>query len=258
MVRCIRNLCDFLLPLEEIIRTKFLPNLTGQCSFSGVERDLLSLAPRLGGLGVSNPATYSTFQFSSSVSITAPLVELIVQQTPIYSAEVLGFQFAAKRLAIATNNQFLTDMHDSLLISLPPKLQRSVMLAYEKGSSSWLTALPLADQGFALHKGAFRDALCFRYGWQPQLLPSHCICGMTMSVEHALSCPFGDFPSIQHNELCDINAALLSEVCHNVSVEPNLQPLSGEQFHYRSANVEDSARLDVSAESFWDRDRRLA
>ena len=79
-----------------------------------------------------------------------------------------------------------------------------------------------------------------------------------MSVEHALSCPFGGFPSIRHNELRDITAALLSEFCHNVSVEPNLQPLSGEQFHYRSANVEDGARLDVSAESFWGRDRRLA
>ena len=81
---------------------------------------------------------------------------------------------------------------------------------------------------------------------------------LIVSVEHALSCPFGGFPSIQHNELHDITAALLSEVSHNVSAEPNLQPLSGEQFHYRSANVEDGACLDVSAESFWGRDRRLA
>ena len=50
----------------------------------------------------------------------------------------------------------------------------------------------------------------------------------------------------------------MSEICHNVSIEPTLQPLSGEQFQYRSANVEDGARLDVSAESFWDWDRRLA
>ena len=43
-----------------------------------------------------------------------------------------------------------------------------------------------------------------------------------------------------------------------MGIEPTLQPLSGEQFHYSSANVEDGARLDVSAESFWGRDRRLA
>jgi len=44
--------------------------------------------------------------------------------------------------------------------------------------------------------------------------------------------------------------ALLSEVCYNVRTEPSFQPLSGEQFHYRTANVEDDAHLDVSAESF--------
>ena len=119
-----------------------------------------------------------------------------MQQSPTYSAEVLTSQFAAKRQVINTRNQSLSDMYDSLLVSLSPKLQRSILLSCEKDSSSWLTALPLADQGYALHKGAFRDALCLRYGWQPQLLPSHCVCGKTMSVEHALSCPFGGFPSI--------------------------------------------------------------
>ena len=212
----------------------------------------------LGGLGIINPARYSSFQFSSSVNITAPLVKLILQQSHIYSNEVLTSQFAAKRQVITTNHQLLRDMYDSLLAGPPHKLQRSIMLSSEKGSSSWLTALPLVDQGFALHKGAFRDALCLCYGWQPKLLPSYCVCGRTMSIEHALGCPFGGFPSIRHNELRDITAAFMSEICHNVSVEPTLQPLSGEQFQYRSANVEDGARLDVSAESFWGRDRRLA
>ena len=32
---------------------------------------------------------------------------------------------------------------------------------------------------FAFHKGAFRDALCLRYGWQPKLLTSTCACGKT-------------------------------------------------------------------------------
>ena len=37
-----------------------------------------------------------------------------------------------------------------------------------------------------------------------------------------------------------------------MGVEPILQPLTGEQFSYRSANVEDGAHLDVVAEGFWD------
>ena len=56
-------------------------------------------------------------------------------------------------------------------------------------------------QSFALHKGAFCDALCLRYGWQSKLLPSCCVCEKAMSVEHALSCLFEEFPSIRHNQL---------------------------------------------------------
>ena len=54
-------------------------------------------------------------------------------------------------------------MYDSLLAGLPHKLKCSILLSSEKGSSSWLTSLPLVDQGFALHKGAFCDALCLCY-----------------------------------------------------------------------------------------------
>ena len=63
LVRCIPNLCDFLLPLKETIRIKFLPNLTGQCSFSDVEQDLLSLPPQLGAWFKCDQSCY-IFNFS--------------------------------------------------------------------------------------------------------------------------------------------------------------------------------------------------
>ncbi len=43
--------------------------------------------------------------------------------------------------------------------------------AKEKGASTWLTAIPLVEHGFALHKGAFQDALALRYGWTPADMP---------------------------------------------------------------------------------------
>ena len=46
-----------------------------------------------------------------------------------------------------------------LSMSLSDNLRRSVELAAEKGSSTWLTALPIEDQGFTMHKGEFQDAL---------------------------------------------------------------------------------------------------
>ena len=48
-----------------------------------------------------------------------------------------------------------------------------------------------------------------------------------------------------------MTAKLLTEVCHNVATEPPLQPLSGEIFIHRSANVSAEAHLDIKACGFW-------
>ena len=74
--------------------------------------------------------------------------------------------------------------------------------------------------------------------------------------DQALSCSRGGFPSIRHNEIRDLTADLLSEVCHNVSTEPQLQPMTGEQLTHRTDNREDGARLDVVAKSFGGNDRQ--
>ena len=72
-------------------------------------------------------------------------------------------------------------------------LRYAVDFASVKGASSWLTALPLLEHGFALHKSAFLDALALRYGWLPLRAPSLCACGSSFSVEHTLSCLSVDF-----------------------------------------------------------------
>ncbi len=75
--------------------------------------------------------------------------------------------------------------------------------------------LQFYHSGFNLHKGAFRDALALRYGWTPPHTPTTCECGTRFSVEHALSCPRGAFPIIRHNEVRDLTASLLTEVCQS-------------------------------------------
>ena len=84
------------------------------------------------------------------------------------------------------------------------------------------------------------------------------MCGKQFTVDHALSCPCGGLPSLRHNEIRDVTADLLNEVCHNVSTEPELQPLSGELLSHRTANTEDGARLDVKAQGFWGDRRQCA
>ena len=45
--------------------------------------------------------------------------------------------------------------------------------------------------------------------------------------------------------------SMLDDVCHDVTKEPPLQPLTGETFELRSTNISETARLDISARGFW-------
>ena len=85
----------------------------------------------------------------------------------------------------------------------------------------------------------------------PARLPSKCGCGSNFNVEHALSCAKGGFPTIRHNAIRDITASLLTEVCSEVCVKPELQPVTPNQLTGASANSQDGARLDVSANGVW-------
>jgi len=69
--------------------------------------------------------------------------------------------------------------------------------------------------------------------WPLGRVPSHCAYGTHFSVDHALSCPKGGLPTLDHNEIGDLTAILLTEVCHQAQVEPELQPVSSpETFLY--------------------------
>ena len=244
------NISDFLRPLESVIIKEFIPAVTGR-SVSDIERDLFALPVRMGGLGLCDPSTVADFEFNSSVLVTSPLIHEIIQQRTHFSATVSIEQRQAKADVVSSRHQQQASRVSEITPLLPDNLRRIVHLSSEKGASSWLSVLPIEEHGFALHKGAFRDALCLRYGWLPSGLPAKCVCGHGFTVDHAMNCSCGGFPTLRHNELRDFTAAALSEVCHDVAIEPVLQPLSGESFRYATANVEDEARLDVSVRGFW-------
>ena len=89
-----------------------------------------------------------------------------------------------------------------------------------------------------------------RHGWQPPFLPTTCACGQSFKIYHALSCNKGGFPTTHHKEIRDLTADLLSEVCHDVSVEPQLQPLPSEILSHSTPN-KDQARMDVKTWGLW-------
>ena len=121
-----------------------------------------------------------------------------------------------------------------------------------KGASSWLNALPLQEHGFALHKSAFLDVLALCYGWSPLRAPSLCACGVPFSVDHLLSCPKGGLPSLQHNDIRDLTASLLTKVCSQVIVEPELQLVCNlDEYPFATSNTQDGACLNVAMNGFW-------
>ena len=56
---------------------------------------------------------------------------------------------------------------------------------------------------------------------------------------------------MRHKEVRHIAATLLTEVYHGVTIEPHLEPLSGESLSHHSAITEDGAQLDVAMCGFW-------
>lgn len=253
MLRTNRDLNDLLRPLEDMIRTNFLPAVTGRQAPTDDERNIFGMATKHGGLAIPLP-TAVNHQYKHSKKVTTPLVKMLNAQSQITSVEFSDIAEQQKRIKrdVKSLNMKRTEENIQIISStLPNQLKRSVELASEKGASAWLSTLPLAEHGFQLHKSAFRDALCLRYGWVPDKLPQHCQCGKSFTVEHALSCPTGGFPIIRHNEVRDILATLLTEVSHGVEVEPSLQPLTGETMPTRGDSTDVLARADIAANGFF-------
>ena len=66
-----------------------------------------------------------------------------------------------------------------------------------------------------------------------------------------MNCKKRGFVSIRHNDLRDLTARIVSEVCKDTKIYPKSLPLSGEELHGRTTNRSNEARLDIGARGFW-------
>ena len=60
-------------PIEDIMRHQFIPVITGGKTINNDERELLSLPPRHGGLGLKNVCNTAPIEFENSRSLTITL-----------------------------------------------------------------------------------------------------------------------------------------------------------------------------------------
>jgi len=246
--RTIPGISHLFQPLEDCIRTDFIPAILGK-NVSDLDRSIFALPVRHGGLGISNPVENCNREFTASVTITKDLTDLIINQQNTLEHYNMSIQNDTIRSLKAIKEKHLFTVSKSIEDSVrDPNLKRSLQFIKEKGSGCWLTALPLKRFGYSLNKIEFRDALYLRYGWEIPNTPFHCACGERNNVNHTLICKKGGYVSMRHNNIRDLNAELQREVCRDVVTEPALIPLDNEEIVGTNA---DRAAPDVSSRGLW-------
>ena len=135
-MRAVPGIGNLFQPLEDEIRHRFLPALTGREAPSNAERELIALPAWQVGLGIPIPTRVASMQFTGSVEITAPLVGLIVQQSPQYSAVAQVRQKESKATVRSRNLSNTTKEADALKPKLSKVKNLAMEQASEKGASS--------------------------------------------------------------------------------------------------------------------------
>ena len=251
-MRTIPNISQNLKRLENSIRNCFIKSLFNGYECNNLERELFELPANYGGLGIINPSKISDREYHNSRILTQEGSELIKNQQLIYNVNPNKLKEVKNSIKCEKSKQ-----HEDTLMKIKQTLENDkyrlklLESSIEPTAYNWLTTIPLVDHDFYLDKTAFWDSIRIRYNIPLKYLPSRCICGQIFNLEHALSCKKGGFITLRHNDLRDFTAEQLSEVCHDVRLEPQLKPLTGEVYHYATSNTTEEARVDVSARGFW-------
>ena len=243
---------DCLATLDSIITTDFLPAIMGRDALTADDLALLRQPTRLVGLAIPSLQKIASKEHDSSKAVTTDQVEEIVRQhdSAWLKKQLDTIKEEAMTVKRDINRQKrIEDENECFRLKEMDGSRIEQQLAMP-GVSSWLTVLPMKEHGYHLSKGDFRDALCLRYDWALRDVPARCACGEAFSTTHAMCCATGGFPTIRHNEVRDIMADLLTEVCSDVAVEPLLAQVTDEVFMAASTNTAPDARADIRARGF--------
>ena len=252
-LRTIDDMSHYLKPIDELVSNEFLPKLFGLDTPFSELRNLFSLRTSDGGLGLPILQEEAVHQYHSSVKVTTPHVESIVEQKEILKISdsngktVEDLKAEHQKIKQCRNMEKI----ERALSECSEETGLFVKQAQDKGASAWLNAMPVEELGFNLNKEQFWDALKLRYGIKLENLPFQCPCGQPFDVSHALSCKKGGFIAQRHDNIKNLLVNLLAKVCKNVESEPHLLEITSESLNYATANTSDEARLDIKAQGFW-------
>jgi hypothetical protein len=215
--RTVRGISSLFEPLEAVIRQELLPAILGGRLVSDLERDMLSLPGRYGGLAIDNPVHTCDQLLSDSCVYSKTLSDCIVNQSPISYVDPQQ-QISLKKNIKSQHEVAFKERAERICNLLPLESCRAFQTAQERGASSLVTTLPIQRYGFSLSKSEFRDQLLLRYHWPIQDLPLTCTCGKPFSIDHSQICHVGGFINLRHNELRNIIASEMKIVFKDVEI----------------------------------------
>ncbi|KAG0725970.1 hypothetical protein GWK47_037531 [Chionoecetes opilio] len=205
-------------------------------------------------MGITSPEKMAEVENLNSINLTRSLTDMIIAQDA--QGEIDQSVIAEQKKRFSRDRQ--QGQRPALNPFDHPASRHREKNPHRTGDGSVQLANITTNQskGFNLNKQEFVDAVALRYGWPVEGLPNTCVCGSPNSADHTMTCKKGGFVCIRHDEVRDLTASMLKEVCHDVSTEPTLLPLDGELLRYRTANTAPEARVDICARGFWTRGQR--
>ena len=140
--RTIPGIDRLFIPLEEVIRERLIPAIVGR-KVSDIERRILALPIRHGGMGIANPTKTSEHEHDASLRITNNLTQIIYNQEEDfsnYNQEEVNEEI--KKIKAEKEERFKKE-YEEIVENLDAKSRRILDLARESGAGSWLNAIPI-------------------------------------------------------------------------------------------------------------------
>ncbi|MDA8002339.1 MAG: reverse transcriptase domain-containing protein, partial [Alphaproteobacteria bacterium] len=134
---------DSLQPLEDAIRHKFAPAVTGHSQFSENERQILSLPARMGGLSICIPKELAKEEYVNSVTATEPLVRAVSEQRREAMDECANEMTKIRNNIKNKKKKHIQERTEAIQDHASGNMKLAMDLAKETGASSWLSVLPI-------------------------------------------------------------------------------------------------------------------
>ena len=272
--RTVPDVGPSLAPVEEALRTKFLPAILGiDGPIDDTYRTLIGNGVKTGRLAIRDPTLAAAPLYSTSVEATSMLTGTLLRNEPISVEAHRNCVRTAGAKHRKTRHDGEVAFHTALMERSPPKVKKRMERSTAAGA--WLSTIPDRFSGTELTKDEWLDNVAIRYGRRPANLPDFCDgCGAGLTLDHGLSCKRGGLVGIRHDDARDEWAHLCSIALTDsrVVIEPTIFYGNGShagdnnarnattttpthpntiQHHSPSNTLGDEARGDVLAHGFW-------